>query len=230
MELELTKLLKRSGDRVRAVLNIMVESPYFYATDNQDLFFFLKRHRREFTEFFKTLYGWTLLMDSKCARVYKADWHNPAISSSARTMFNFTRRDECLSFMMLLEFYEHQLEENGMTVEDKNNLRFRFGDLLAHVHRRFHECFPDKKENYSEDFIRSKVLKPIMPQLERYRFLRKIKPPEDLPARENDLIYEALPAIYHYNGSALSKVIAVSGSSHSRSGPGSEPRTLNLEP
>ena len=205
MELELAGLLKRSGERVRAVLNVMMESPYFYATDNQDLFFFLKRHRREFTEFFKTFYGWTLLMDSKCVRVYKAEWYNPAISSSARTMFNFTRRDECLAFMMLLEFYEHQLEENGMTVEDKNNLRFRFGDLLGHVHRRFNECFPEKEETYSEDFIRARVLKPIMPELERYRFLQKIKPPEDLSTKDDDLIYEALPAMYHYNGNALSK-------------------------
>ena len=170
MEPELARLLDRSGDRVRAVLNVMVESPYFYSSDDQDLFFFLKRHRREFTEFFKVFYGWTLLMDSKCARVYKADWYNPAISPAARTMFNFTRRDECLAFMMLLEFYEHQLEENGMTVEDKDNLRFRFGDLLGHVHRRFGECLSGKKETYSEDFVRAKILRPIMPELERYRF------------------------------------------------------------
>ncbi len=207
MEPELIRLLDRSGDRVRAVLNVMVEGPYFYSSDNQDLFFFLKRHRREFAEFFKTFYGWTLLMDSKCARVYKADWYNPSISPAARTMFNFTRRDECLAFMMLLEFYEHQLEENGMTVEDRDNLRFRFGDLLGHVHRRFAEYFPEKKDIYSEDFVRAKVLKPIMPELERYRFIKRIKPPEDLAAGDDDLIYEALPAIYHYNGSALSKVI-----------------------
>ena len=222
MEPELARLLDRSGDRVRAVLNVMVESPYFYCSDNQDLFFFLKRHRREFSEFFKVFYGWTLLMDSKCARVYKADWYNPAISPAARTMFNFTRRDECLAFMMLLEFYEHQLEENGMTVEDKDNLRFRFGDLLGHVHRRFGECFPGKIETYSEDFVRAKILRPIMPELERYRFIKRIKPPEDLAAKDDDLIYEALPALYHYNGSALSKVITGTASSHDRSCPHSE--------
>jgi len=204
---ELAGLLGRSGDRVRAVLNILVESPCFYSTDNQDLFFFLKRHRREFAEFFTSFYGWTLLMDGKCARVYKTDWYNAAISPAARTMFNFTRRDECLAFMMLLEFYEHQLEENGMTATDKENLRFRFGDLLGHVHRRFVDCFPDKKETYSEDFVRARVLKPIMPELERYRFIKRIKPPEDLRAVDDDVIYEALPAIYHYNGSALSKAL-----------------------
>lgn len=204
---ELAKLLDRNIDRVRAVLNILLESPYFYLSDSQDLFFFLKRHRREFAEFFNVFYGWTLLMDNKCARVYKTDWYNPAISPAARAMFNFTRRDECLAFMMLLEFYEHQLEENGMTVDDKENLRFRFGDLLGHVHNRFLECFPEKLEIYSEDFVRARVLKPIMPELEKYRFLNKIKPPEDLSAKDDDIIYEALPALYHYNASALSKVI-----------------------
>ncbi len=146
-------------------------------------------------------------MDSKCARVYKTEWYNTAISPAARTMFNFTKRDECLAFMMLLEFYEHQLEENGMTVEDKENLRFRFGDLLGHVHRRFSEYYPDKCEQYNEEFVRARVLKPIMPELERYRFLKKIKPPEDLITQDDAIIYEALPAIYHYNSSALSKLI-----------------------
>lgn len=205
---ELARLLDRSGERVRAVLNILVESPYFYASDDQDLFFFLRRHRREFTDFFTAYYGWTLLMDAKCARVYKQEWYNRAVNPASRTMFNFTRRDECLAFMMLLEFYEHQLEENGMTADDKENLRFRFGDLLAHVCRRFGECFPERVEMYAEDAVRAKILKPIMPELEKYRFVKKIKPPEDLDAREDDLIYEALPALYHYNGSALGRVVS----------------------
>lgn len=204
---DVARLLDRNGDRVRAVLNILVESPYFYVVDDQDLFYFLRRHRREFAEFFTAYYGWVLLMDSKCARVYKAEWYNKAVNPAARNLFNFTKRDECLAFMMLLEFYEHQLEENGMTADDKENLRFRFGDLLTHVCRRLGECFPDKGATYTEDAVRAKILKPIMPELEKYRFVKKIKPPEDLDAREDDLIYEALPALYHYNGSTLGRVI-----------------------
>jgi len=213
--IELERLLDRNGDRVRAVLNILLESPYFYSSDDQELFFFLKRHRREFTDFFSTFYGWTLLMDAKCARVYKEHWHNTEIGVAARTMFNFTRRDDCLAFMMLLEFFELQLEENGMTVEDKN-LRFRFGDLLGHVQRRFVECFPDKSDSYPEDAVRAKILKPIMPELERYRFVKRIKPPDDLTAADDDLIYEALPALYHYNGTALGRhlpELAITGQS-----------------
>ncbi len=207
MESQLARLLERSGDKVRAVLNMMMESPYFYCDDHPDLFFFLKRHRQEFAEFFTAFYGWTLLMDGKCARAYKSEWYNTAIAPGSRALFSFTKRDECLAFMMTLEFYEHQLEENGMTVEDKENLRFRFGDLLTHVQRRFALCFPEKSAQYSEEFIRAKVLKPMLPELERYRFLKRIDPPDDLTADDDDLIYEALPAIHHYNATALSRLI-----------------------
>ncbi len=46
-----------------------------------------------------------------------------------------------------------------------------------------------------------------MPELERHRFITKIKPPEDLQATAAELIYEAMPALYHYNGAALSRTI-----------------------
>ena len=46
MEIALTSLLKRHGHRVQKVLNIMIESPYFYAQDDHDSFLFLRRHLR----------------------------------------------------------------------------------------------------------------------------------------------------------------------------------------
>ncbi len=207
MEITLAKLLQRNSDRVQAVLNILLESPYFYFSDNHDLFLFLRRHRQEFAEFFKHFYSWTLLIDSKCARVYKAEWYNRAITPKNRALFQFTKRDECLAFMILLEFFEQQLEENGMTVEDKENLRFHFGDLLDYSHKRFQEVFPEQEKQYAQEYIRAKIWKSVMPELEKHRFLTKIKPPEGLQASEQELIYEAMPALYHYNGAALSRMI-----------------------
>ncbi len=207
MENELARLLQRNGDRVQAVLNILMESPYFYAGDDHDLFLFLRRYRPEFTEFFKTFYGWTLIIDAKCARAHKPQWYNRAITPKNRSLFSFSKRDECLAFMMLLEFFEQQLEENGMTVEDKDNLRFHFGDLLDYCHKRFQELFPDQEKGYSQESIRAKILKPVMPELEKHRFLTRIKPPEDMAAADQDLIYEAMPALYHYNGAALARMI-----------------------
>lgn len=207
METDLSALLKRNSDRIQAVLNILLESPYFYATDNQEHFLFLRRHRREFSDFFKQFYGWTLIMDTKCARVYKAEWYNREIRQRHRSLFQFTKRDDCLAFMVLLEFFEQQLEENGITVEDKENLRFHFGDLLEYSHKRFQDIFPEKEQQYSQENLRAKVWKAVMPELEKHRFLRKINPPEDVHASEQELIYEAMPALYHYNGAALSRII-----------------------
>ncbi len=217
MEIALTHLLKRHGDRVQKVVNILMESPYFYAQDDQDSFLFLRRHRPEFVEFFKQFYGWSLLIDSKCARVYKAEWHNTAITPANRAVFNFSKRDECLAFMILLEFFEQQLEENGMTVEDKQNLRFHFGDLLDYSQKRFVEIFPDKNEAYSQDKVRDKIWKSVMPDLEKHRFVTKIKPPEDLQTETSDLIYEAMPALYHYNSAALSRTIPELSPTHEAS-------------
>lgn len=207
MKNDLTRLLQRNSDRVQAVLNILLESPYFYAGDDHDLFLFLRRYRSEFSDFFKTFYGWTLIVDSKCARVYKAQWYNRAITPKNRSLFSFSKRDECLAFMMLLEFFEQQLEENGMTVEDRDNLRFHFGDLLNYIHKRFQELFPKQERRYSQEYIRSRILKPVMPELEKHRLLTRIKPPEDMQAADQDIIFEAMPALYHYNGAALARMI-----------------------
>lgn len=207
MDLTLSRLLDRQGGKVQKVLNILMESPYFYVDDDHDAFLFLRRHRPEFTEFFKKFYGWTLLIDTKCARLYKAEWYNRAISPVNRSLFNFTKRDECIAFMVLLEFFEQQLEENGMTVEDRQNLRFHFGDLLEFSQKRFVEIFPEKQEQYSQDRIRDKIWKSVMPELIRHRFLVRIDPPDDMKTVFGDLIYEAMPALYHYNGAALSHTI-----------------------
>jgi hypothetical protein len=53
----LAPLLERYPDRVRAVLNILVEAPYFYRQDQEDVFFFLRRHRTEFEAFYRDYYG-----------------------------------------------------------------------------------------------------------------------------------------------------------------------------
>ena len=200
-------LLHQQPARVQAVLNILIESPYFYKTDHEDLFFFLRRHQKEFAAFFKAHFNWELTLDNKCARLYKPDWFNPQITPTNRDMFNFTKRDECIGFMLLLEFFEQRLEEESASVEDAENLRFRFGDFLRYARGRFVELFPTQAEAYSEEAVRSKALRPIMPQLEKYRFIEKIDPPADEPVEYDDTIFEALPALWHYNVHRLSRPI-----------------------
>ena len=204
----LTPLQERHPDRVRAVLNLLVEAPYFYRDDQEDAFFFLRRHRAEFGAFYQDYYGWQLVMDDKCARVFKPRWYNEKITEPYRDVFGFRHRDDCVAFMVLLEFFEHQLDENALTVEDPENLRFRFGDLLVYTHRRFRELFTGETAGrYTEEFVRAAVLRRVLPILERYRLLARVPPPADLAISETDTIYEALPALYHYNASRLGQSV-----------------------
>lgn len=204
----LNDLLERQRDRVQPVLNILLESSYFYPQDNDDAFRFLARHRHEFARFFSEYFGWELIIDAKCARVYKPDWYNNAITPANRELFNLTRRDECIAFMLLLEFFEHQLEVESITVDDHENLRFKFGDLLLYTVQRFQELYPQSKADYTEEAVRAGILRPIMPQLEKHRFLSRIPPPKDEPIGYDDTIYEALPALYHYNVSQLAQPLS----------------------
>ncbi len=220
MENSLTQLLERNEERVREVLNLLLESPYFYRSDNPDIFGFLRRNEEAFFLFFQTYYDWTLIVDSKCARVYKKRWYNKRISEANQDVFSFTKRDECIAFMLLLEFFEHQLEEYSLTIED-DNLCFRFGDLLGYVHRRFSELYPERIATCTEEFIRANILRPIIPELVKYRFLTELPRPKDL-RDVNDTIYEAMPALYHYNAVRLSRPVMSSNDTDAILGDNSE--------
>ena len=50
---------------VRATLNILLESPYFYKTDDERAFLTVMRYRQAFAAFFEKMFGWTLVMDAK---------------------------------------------------------------------------------------------------------------------------------------------------------------------
>jgi hypothetical protein len=205
----LQALQERHPDRVRAVLNILVETPYFYRADDEDTFFFLRRHRAEFAAFYQEYYGWTLVMDEKCARVFKGQWYNEKVTEPYRDAFGFRHRDDCIAFMILLEFFERQLDENALTVEDPENLRFRYGDLLIYTQRRFRELFPGEAGGrYTEEFVRATVLRRLLPILERYRLVERVPPPADVTGiGVEDTIYEAMPALYHYNTARLSQSV-----------------------
>jgi hypothetical protein len=46
-----------------------------------------------------------------------------------------------------------------------------------------------------------------MPQLEKYRFLHKVKPSADDSVSEIETIFECLPAMWHYQAAELAKPI-----------------------
>ena len=210
MAMKLEQLIEKgdaTAQLVRSALNILLESPYFYKEDDERAFLTVLRYRQAFAAFFEKFFGWTLVADAKCVRLYKPKWFNEAITAPNRDMFGFTRRDECVAFLLLLEFFERESREQGVTADDQENLKFRFGDWLEYSAARFRELFPDKRDAYSDEKVRL-VLRGIMPALERYRFLRKVRPSADESVNESETIYEALPAMWHYQAAQLAVPVA----------------------
>ncbi len=206
---------KLNGPRVTAVLNVLAEAPFFYREDDAELFAFLRRHRAEFTRFYAELYGWELSVDGRTARVYKERWHNRALRPGQRDVFDLTRRDECLAFLLLLEFYERLLERGNLAGDDAESPRFLFGELFEFARTRLAE---ELGEGAPDDDGVRKVLRGLWPTLDRYRFVREVDDDERTAgARELDrVVYEALPALRHYDVRRL--------------GPGALVRALGGEP
>jgi len=184
--------------RIQAVLNVLVEAPFFFREDDPELFAFLRRHRAEFVRFYDDLYDWRLVVDARCARLYKTRWHNRALKPSQHDVFDLTRRDECLAFLLVLEFYERLLDERNADPDDPEPLRFEFGELFGYTRERLREELgagaPD------DDGVR-KLLRSLVPTLLRYRFLREIPPDreERIGLDRDRYLYECLPALHHYD-------------------------------
>jgi hypothetical protein len=160
-------------DRARRVTNVLVEAPFFYRDDDEDLFLFLRRNRAAFQRFFDDCFGWELVVESRCARVLKTSWHNPALKPSQHDVFNLTRRDDCVAFLLVLEFYEHLLEEQNLSIDDPDPPRFYFGSLFEFARERFTE---ELGEATPEDASVRKTLRRVVEILLRYRFLRELRP------------------------------------------------------
>ena len=203
-----------TGQRIRETLNVLLESPYFYKTDDERLFLVLTRYKRAFESFFDKFFGWTLVMDAKCARLYKPKWFNEKITLPNRDMFGFTKRDECMAFLLLIEFFERECREQGVTTDDRENLRFRFGDWLEYAAARFRALMPDKEENYTDERVRQ-ILRDIMPDLVRYRFLQRVRPSADDSVSEAEPIVACRPALWHYQAAHLNQPFTVAEESAS---------------
>ncbi len=193
---------KVSQDKVRRLLNVLAEAPFFYQSDDPELFAFLRKNRAELERFYRELYGWQLYVDGRGARLFKDRWWNPALPPRARDVFALTRRDDCIAFLLVLEFHEHLLEERNVAIDDPEPVRFEFGELFRFAVGRFREAGGADAPN--EEGVR-RLLRGVMPTLERYRFLRELEPEAEervLVDREN-LIYECLPALWLYDARAL---------------------------
>jgi len=191
---------KLNGDRVTAALNVLGEAPFFYREDDPELFAFVRRNRAELTRFFAELYGWELLVDARTARLYKERWHNRALRPSQHDVFDLTRRDDCLAFLLLLEFHARLLEQHNLAGDDAESPRFLFGELFGFARDRLAEELGNAAPGDEE--VRG-LLRGLWPTLERYRFVRPVARggagDADGGRDEDQVLYEALPALHHYD-------------------------------
>jgi hypothetical protein len=211
-ELRALSLDRRGRERVRAVLNILTESTFFYKQDDPDLFFFLRRHQAGFREFLELYFGWRLYVDRQCARVLKERLYNEALRPSQRALFDLRRRDECLLFALLLEFHEEEGQRQGVTPDDDRHLKFLLADFVAFAFRRFREELGEAAPPEARIF---EATRPLFEQLERHRFLRLIdkqraEAGDELPGgMAEHLFYEFLPGIRCYDPSVAARSVVL---------------------
>jgi len=191
---------------VRALLNILTEAPFFYRSDDSDLFDYLRGHQDDFLRFFSHYFGWELYADRRMARVIKPHEFNEALRPSQRDLFDLTRRDECTVFLLLVEFYEKLLRELNVSYDDAGSIRFLLADFVQHCLDRFKE---ELGEQSPGDRVILDACRALFPKLIKYRFLEQIEKEdaardEQLPAglREH-VMYEFLPGIHCYRPDIL---------------------------
>jgi hypothetical protein len=199
-----------SRRRVRGVLNCLTESAFFYREDDPDLFDYLRRHRAEFERFFGDYFSWDLHVDRKVARLYRREQYNKALTPKQRSLFDLTRRDECILFMLLLEFYEMQLAAQNVHFEHDDDLNFVLADFVEHAVARYRkelgEGAPGDRELLNHIYG-------LFRELEKHRFLRLVERADIESAEEaiggqtEHLLYAFLPGIRCYDPTRLSSAV-----------------------
>lgn len=191
---------------VRALLNILTESPFFYRADDVDLFDYLRGHQDDFQQFVAHYFGWELYTDRRVARVIKPREYNAGLKPSQRDLFDLTRRDECTVFLLLVEYYERLLRDLNVNYDDEGAVRFLLADFVQYCIDRFNEELGVKAPG---DRVVLEACRTLFPKLIRYRFLDQVEKEdaakdEHLPGgmREH-VMYEFLPGIHCYRPDVL---------------------------
>ncbi len=205
-------LEKKGAERVRAVLNVLTESTFFYRDDNPDLFLFLVRNKSGVRQFVEHFFGWRLHVDRHVARLIKERQYNDRLRPSQRDIFDLRRRDECLLFAVLLEFHEEESRRQNVSPDDDRHLRFLLADFVTFALLRFREEMGEACPSEQRIFD---AVRPLFLQLDRHRFVRLVdrkaaEAGEELPAgMEEHALYEFLPGIRCYDASQAGREVVI---------------------
>jgi hypothetical protein len=159
---------KIGAEKAQRVLNVLLESPFFYRDDDVDLFGLLRRRQALFQEFFEVFFGWDLYVDQQVARLIKPRTFNPQLKPGQRHVFRVTGRHQYVLFILLLEFYQHQADEQNVDLEREPEVRFVLADFVEFAFKRYREELGSGM--LEEAFILSEM-RSLFKKLEHHRFI-----------------------------------------------------------
>lgn len=159
---------KIGTEKAQRVLNVLLESPFFYRDDDLDLFGLLRRRQSLFQEFFEVFFGWELYVDQQVARLIKRKTFNPQLKPSHRHVFRISGRHQYVLFTLLLEFYQHQADEQNVDLERESEVRFVLADFVEFAFKRYREELGSRMPE--EAFVLGEM-RSLFKKLEHHRFI-----------------------------------------------------------
>ncbi|MDA1016114.1 MAG: DUF2398 family protein [Planctomycetota bacterium] len=155
-------------EKTRRILNVLTEAPFFYRTDDVDLFGVLRRSAELFEDFFDSLFGWRLHVDSQLARLIKPVTCNPRLTPRQRHVFRIGGRHEYVILTLLLEFHQMQADQQNLTLDECDEVCFVLADFIEFVFSRYQEELAD--DSPSEERL-LETMRTLFGKLEQHRFL-----------------------------------------------------------
>jgi hypothetical protein len=144
------------------------------------------------------------------ARLFKGEPANPRLPPSGRDLFHLTRRDECLLFVLLLEFHEQELSRQNLHYERDDDARFLLEDFVRFAFARARELLAERAP---PDAKLVEGISALFAKLERHRFIAEVQR-EEAAAGESmpegireHVLYQALPGLHAYDPSAITRSV-----------------------
>lgn len=159
---------KIDGGKARRILNILLESPFFYREDDVDLFGLLRRRQSLFRDFFNEFFEWELYVDDRLARLIKSKVFNHALRPAQRHIFHLSGRLQFVVFSLLLEFHQQQADVQNIDLDREPEVRFVLADFVQFVFERYRSELGDQMPQQEELL---NAMRHVFRELQRFRLI-----------------------------------------------------------